>query len=363
MLCSLRHSDDPVGQFLEDDRFIKWVTDPDEETLAYWKKWMEENPDHLPDLFKARELARDIIRGERPEENEPLASAIWEGIQDRLKDPAPLIPLVRRRRWPYYLAAASLAGLLLTAGVLYYRSGSSLPPASPSIATHLVQNDLERTNQGTAGQAVYLVDGSRITLQPGARIRHMTFLQKDKREVYLEGNAFFEVAKDAGRPFYVYTKDLIIRVLGTSFSLQTDSTGGDVTVVVRTGKVAVSRQTGSSSPTEPIILTSDQKVSYKVQAGSLIMSKPGLVDESAGPSPRAVSFVFEETPVTRVFGLLEDAYGIPLHYDEKTFSACTITTDLTDEPFEQRIKIICEAIGAHYRIGQEGVFIDGKPCK
>lgn len=381
MLCSLRHSDDPVGLFLEDDRFIKWIVDPDEETIAYWEKWMEENPDHLPDLFKARELARDIVRGEKPEENGPLASAIWEGIQDRLKDPlsaegelagiasaghrgpVPLVPRIRRRRWPYYLAAASLAGLLLTAGLLYYHSSPPHSPAAPSIVRSLVQDNLERTNLGTGSQAVYLVDGSRITLQPGARIRHMTFLQKNKREVYLEGNAFFEVAKDAGRPFYVYTKDLVVRVLGTNFSLQTNSTSGEVTVVVRTGKVAVSRQTATSSPVEPIILTSNQKVSYKMQAGILITSKPGPADGSTGPSPQVVNFSFEETPVTKVFELLEDAYGIPLHYNEKTFAVCKITTDLTDETFEERIKIICEAIGAHYRIGQEGVFIDGNPCK
>jgi transmembrane sensor len=258
--------------------------------------------------------------------------------------------------------------MLVGAGFLVYRSsrGPSFvltPPVTEKIIHHWIQNKLERINQSTENQVVYLVDGSKVTLQPGSGIRHIGFLQKDKREVYLEGNAFFEVAKDAARPFYVYSKDLVVRVLGTSFSMTTNRENGDVTVVVRTGKVAISKKTDSLNRQAPLILTSNQKAWYKAQVRDLIASVPDQRELAPEAVTSSVNFHFEEAPVTGIFKTLEEAYGIPFHYDNKTFSSCVITTNLGEETFEEKIKIICEAIGAVYRIEPDGVFIEGSSCK
>jgi transmembrane sensor len=381
----LRHSDDPIWQFLEDDRFIQWVSHPDEETVAYWEKWMEMHPEGVADLFRAREIATDLAYTQKLPENAPLPDEIWAGIRKQLSDdssePAlPALPLLslpllslppRRSRWMGYGVAASVLGLLLAgAGFLLYRSGhgSSFAlapaPASEKIARHWIQNDLERINQSTEAQVLYLVDGSRVTLQPGSRIRHIGFLQADKREIYLEGNAFFDVAKDPTRPFYVYSKDLVVRVLGTSFSMTTNRANGDVTVVVRTGKVAISQKADSLHRQAPLILSSNQKAWYKAEVRDLVAAVPSPRELTPDPvAPSFISFRFEEAPVISIFKTLEEAYGIPFHYDQKTFSSCVITTSMSDETFEEKIKIVCEALGAAYRIGPDGVYIEGKPCK
>jgi len=251
---------DPASwQFLEDDRFIKWVTHPDEETIAYWEKWMEAHPESLTALFKARELARDLAYAQRPPETMPHPEEIWTGIRSQMDDPAahttlmapvslpaPALPTISplRRRIARYSIAASLLGLIVTGAAFFlYRAGHSSPAATRMpIVSYWVNNNLLRINQSEKNQVVYLVDGSRITLQPGSRIQHIGFLQKDKREVYLEGNAFFEVAKDAARPFFVYSNNLVVHVLGTSFSVTTNRANGDMTVLVRTGKVAISKK-------------------------------------------------------------------------------------------------------------------------
>lgn len=378
----MKNLDIEVWEFLQDDRFMKWVHFPDEGVIAYWEGWMEQYPDRITTLFKAREIARDLAYIERPAGAEQLSKDIWNGVLSKLEEqpPAPAAPMNdihsetlvvsleenslrdSRNRKSWYWIAACLAGLLLVgAGLSWYRSASHIAPQRPQVANLLGKEGLQQVNRTAGNQEVYLVDGSRIVLQPGSSIRHAAFLQKDKREIYLEGNAFFDVAKDASRPFYVYTKDLVVRVLGTSFNVTTDQRNGDVTVLVQTGKVAVSK---NISAQQELVLEPNQQVLYKAGKGDL--AQFAAIKQGMEPSPipvaPAIPFNFEETPVTEIFKTLEKAYGIPLFYEAKTFSACVVTTSLTNETFEEKLKIICEAISATYRINDNGVYIEGKPC-
>jgi transmembrane sensor len=323
------------------------------------------------------DLVRLLLQDDQPPAGaQQLAESIWSGIEAKLDGqpahgPSTAPTLIPVHRHPILRAvrfAASVAALLLLAvgGIIYFKQGSSHPPQQQEqkVANLLVRQDLDRVNQTDRSQVVYLVDGTKITLQPGSGIRHAAFLQKDKREVYLEGNAFFEVAKDVHRPFYVYSGDIVVRVLGTSFKVATDKESGDVTVLVRTGKVAVSKKTGTLP--HPIILTPDHLAVYKEQSRDLVTAaaeKKDLVPDLIPTAP-PISFNFDETPVVNIFQTLENAYGIPFHYDKKKFSHCVLTTTLADESLEEKIKIICAAIGATYELREDGIFLDGKPsCK
>jgi transmembrane sensor len=304
---------------------------------------------------------------DRPEEVRQMADSIWSDITIRLdtgstdtaEGPA------RRRRLAGPVAASVICLLAITGAVIWIRQphDSSRTQDVPKVANLLVRQDLDRVNQTDRSQTVYLVDGTRVVLQPGSGIRHAAFLQKDKREVYLEGNAYFDVAKDARRPFYVYSGDVVVRVLGTSFKVTTNKENGDITVLVTTGKVAVTRRTAPLP--QPLILTTNQIAFYKGHSRDLIQLKAEKKDLAADiiPTAPAISFNFDETPVIDIFQTLENAYGIPFHFDKATFSNCVLTTSMGDESLEDKIRIICEAIGATYELKEDGVFLEGKPCK
>lgn len=325
---------------------------------------------HLENLDdQTRKLLQDgQTYNEKPDNVRRLADAIWSDISTRLDTgstdtaEAP----VRRRRLAGPIAA-SITGLLLITGAIAWQLNSlhrtPLSRTTPAVANLLVRQDLDRVNQTDRSQTVYLVDGSKVILQPGSGIRHAAFRQKDKREVYLEGNAFFDVAKDARRPFYVYSGDLEVRVLGTSFKVVTDKESGDITVLVTTGKVAVTRKTAPLR--EPLILTTNQIAFYKGHTGDLVQLQAEKKDLAPDLTPiaPAISFNFDETPVEDIFQTLENAYGIPFHYDKTTFSHCVLTTSLGDESLEDKIRIICEAIGASYEWKEDGIYLEGKPCK
>lgn len=124
--------------------------------------------------------------------------------------------------------------------------------------------DLQRSEQASAGAIVHratervLPDGSRITLRDGADIG-VQFSTGERRVLLVEGEAWFEVAKDRARPFVVSVNGVEVRAVGTSFAVQLNRRSVDV--LVTEGTVSV-----GSSGTNPAV-----PESVKVTAGNRIV--------------------------------------------------------------------------------------------
>ncbi|HVM87517.1 MAG TPA: FecR family protein [Puia sp.] len=362
----MENFDSTVFSFFEDDHFIEWVTNADEQSDTYWRNWMKENPDHIDDLLQAKKLAIDIIKAQKLQGAEKFSREIWDKINLNIgqhENVVSIRQLPGKRRG--FMVAASVAALaLIFSAVFYFYTINKNKPASSvqSIASSVEKNNLRHTNSTSKSHVVYLVDGTKITLQPGASLTHEIFLRKDKREVYLDGDAFFDVAKDANRPFYVYAHDIVLRVLGTSFNVTTNKKNGNVTVLVKTGKVSVYKNNNLKNA--EFILTPDESIRYTAKTQNIVKSERDeelLHEEPVTGQP--VNFNFDEAPVAKIFSSLEEAYGIRINYDEELFSKCIVTTSLNNETFEEKLKIVCEAINAGYSIGNNEVSINGKGCK
>ena len=98
--------------------------------------------------------------------------------------------------------------------------------------TNEVQTDFGFT------KTIVLKDNSHVTLNSKSKISYPNLFQYN-RNIRLEGEAFFEVAKNPDQPFFVYANGLVTKVLGTSFIISAFETEKDVKVVVKTGKVSV----------------------------------------------------------------------------------------------------------------------------
>ncbi|HEX4372106.1 MAG TPA: FecR domain-containing protein [Puia sp.] len=363
----MENFDANIFSFFDDDEFVRWATSPDEKGDAHWNAWLQKNPHRIDDLLDAKRIVQNLAKAQKTSAGpEKISTDIWENISLHIQQEQDVVPISKsysstKRYW----IAASVAGLLVVASSLYFVFNANKKVnnnAARKIASTIINNDLQHTNSTSENRVVYLVDGTKITLQPGASIKHAVFLQKDKREVYLEGNAFFEVAKDANRPFYVYANDIVLRVLGTSFNVATNNTNGNVTVLVRTGKVSVYKN--SNRENAAYVLTPNESVHYSAQNKSITKSESdAALSKASIISQNYIHFNFEEEQATKIFAVLEEAYGIHIQCDENIFSKCIITTALDDATFDEKLKIICEAINANYNIENNEVTIEGKGCK
>ncbi len=91
-------------------------------------------------------------------------------------------------------------------------------------------------------QRVTLADGTMVTLNAESRLSYPAHFSENKREVTLEGEAFFEVVRDENRPFIIISGDIYTTVLGTSFNIKAYADDAQVTVSVASGQVKVSQR-------------------------------------------------------------------------------------------------------------------------
>jgi len=226
---------------------------------------------------------------------------------------------------------------------------------------------LTRKNNTNFTQTIKLSDHSQVVLQPSAKMIYPAIFSKSKRVVYLHGDAFFVVSKNQQKPFYVYNKNLKVKVLGTSFMVQESS----AQVSVSTGKVEVnenaSRSLISFKPkkcTKAVYVTANQKAIFNEdehQISKTLVSHPKPL-YILNHQPAAQSFKFSESSLTYVFNTLAEAYGIEIMVKDPKIYQCTFTGDLNNKGLYEQISLICESISGAYTIKGTTLLISGKNC-
>lgn len=145
------------------------------------------------------------------------------------------MPLASRARPRWRTPVAIAASLLVAIGVW------RIAPTPEQSPTHRPADAPVRMITTAAGERaeVNLGDGIDATLAPGSRIRYTASSLRGRREVYLEGEAFFRVRHDTARPFVVYTADAMTEDIGTEFSVRRYLAERSTRVVVGEGRVAL----------------------------------------------------------------------------------------------------------------------------
>ena len=155
-------------------------------------------------------------------------------------------------------------------------------------------------NEGVDPSHVDLPMAAQIVLHPGSKISFIETFDKPKREIFLEGEAFFEVAHDVNRPFFVYTNEVTTKVLGTSFTIRALPQDKNITVAVKTGKVSVyTHQDVSKKRSKPseTILTPNQQIVYNREENKvsrMLVSVPQIIK----PKEEVRRLRFEEASVS-----------------------------------------------------------------
>lgn len=120
-------------------------------------------------------------------------------------------------RNPMYFKYAFAVGLFVVLGVLFFKWNPDLFSAKDST----IVNRIEIMTQKGVRKQLVLPDGTKVWLNADSKLSYDNLMNdSDMRSVNLEGEAFFDVVKDVNRPFYIVTKDISIKVLGTAFNVK-----------------------------------------------------------------------------------------------------------------------------------------------
>jgi len=289
-------------------------------------------------------------------EMDEVESRLWNKLQSASREKI-AIPIVRKRKiFPWKYAAACLLGLVLLSGILWFRSNNRKVSATNAlVAAKVTEGFLEQSNMDTLSKNVQLEDGSSVTIYPGSKLVFPKHFAAGKREVYLEGEAFFNVSKNPNRPFFVYSNNIITQVLGTSFDIR--GKNGQVEVAVKTGRVAVYENKEQikldevQQKSNGVIITPNQKVTYYQEERHFVTS---IVDQPV-PVPKEFKsteahFVYNETPLYKVLSDLENSYELEIVLENDKIRNCLFTGDLTGQTLFNKLEGICLVFNATYEI-------------
>lgn len=373
-----------LTELIRNEEFIAWVMHPDELSNRKWQLFLEKNPGKRTTFDSAREyvilLAKDTGRDQPTQKQSDrmwsiVESHMHENGQEIVQPETPVFTTSRGRGWKWMRVAASAALILSIGSVSYWFYYKNATASGEEIAMREERgpaDTLHRFNDTAKPMMVLLQDGSSVVLQPGGRLSYAETRNSKRREVTLTGKAFFEIVKNKQRPFVVYSYGLATKVLGTSFMIDASSENRDIKVEVKTGTVSVFSLNNLDKARvaevidkpglEGITLRHDQKIAFSRENGKIMpITEPISIASEKDVSRQ--QFVFDETPVSEVFRILETAYNVRIEYDREKMGKCPLNATLIGQPFREKLEVICNALDAQFEIADNQITILGKGCK
>lgn len=177
-----------------------------------------------------------------------------------------------------------------------------------------------------------LPDGSKVWLNQSSNLRFPETFDGNTREIYLEGEAFFDVTPNADQPFIIHANNTLTRVVGTSFGIRATKEASEVIVTVSTGVINFSTKGNSES----IELRQGEQGIYEFKEQRLEKNEdtdPNLL------AWKTKTLVFRQTPLSKVAEVIEEVYHTPVSVDE-SIADFQLTSTFDQLSLEEIIQII-----------------------
>jgi ferric-dicitrate binding protein FerR (iron transport regulator) len=324
--------------FINDEFFVRWVRNPDKETDHFWKSWLANNPEKRQEV----EVARRFLEQIQAKNNYVFPEAEFIQLHENI------LRYNREQRYSdldrkhivnsiYSRAVAAVIIMLIVAVGLFFFFDPSAgeEPGRVAFVT-------KTTVKGTR-TTFRLPDGTTVKLNADSEVRYPeTF--GDQREVFLSGEAFFEVVKDVNRPFLVHSKELTTRVLGTSFNIRAYQQEKSIKVALLEGKVQVQSE---GQTTAPVNLHPDDMVIYEAQEKIFVLEKFEYLEEFGWKDG---ILYFSDKTLAEVFKALEHWYGVQIETEDESLLNDLYEGEFNNETLENILTSIGYASGFEFEI-------------
>jgi transmembrane sensor len=365
-----------LEEFIWDERFRNDVL-KGEERFAYWDNWMKLHPSQQPIVEKARLIVLSIYVKNvyfHEDEIQRIVKDVHMMLDsNHIEETTASTTSIKRNSYKHLFIAASILILSLIGWMWVGKDKAvdfSYKPSYENLIKQVNKKLIERENQTNAPLIITFPDGSKAMLSKSSKISYPeNFTSSDKREVFLVGEAYFEVAKNTQKPFFVYADGLVTRVLGTKFRVRSYSLDKEVVVEVTSGKVSVfanpdylSEDKKESNQLSSIVLVPNQKISYLKSDATIIKTLVNNPIVLIPASEGIISFNFDNTPIFTVFKVLKENYGIDIVFDEELLTDCSLNANLEGYSLYEQLNIICKALNGNYEVLDGRVIIIAKGC-
>lgn len=332
--------------FILDKEFTHWVLHPNEKLNSFWESFINEHPEKELILRDAILIIKSL---------QPIRQEVSQQKLDVIFHKVQLSGKKVRFNWNAGLKYAATIALLISVGSLIYLSVQTKNQFPVEVSSEMFlkgkvilsngttrefdteQTTITQTSNGNLSvnsdtidmdsdqttstmiqviipygkrSDITLADGTHIWLNSGSQLSYPSKFKSGSREVYLSGEALFDVKANPNKPFYVITPDIKIKVLGTSFNVCSYKEDNTIQTVLLRGKISAGRnklfgQTMDLIPGERLTFEKTHKILSKDK-----------VDVRLYASWIDGYLIFDNTPITEIYKKLERFYNEKIIVEE-----------------------------------------------
>ena len=220
--------------------------------------------------------APDAVESDRPDE-----PSIWRNICKEVWQHD------EGRNVVFYKIYSMVASILLVlgvAGTVYFALQDKA-----NVPMYVVSSGIQNM------ESVSLPDGTKVQMGPGSRLTYPASFSGKTREIRLDGQAFFDVAKNREKPFIVHTEDMSVEALGTAFELFSYNMENKMEAILLNGKIKVSVENKETNQMKEYFVSPDEKILVDRQTGKIRADLICLVEEEFDPEQDMIIFDQLET--------------------------------------------------------------------
>ena len=397
MTTQKKYTNFSFEDFLQDSFFIDSIKRPTEESVMFWELFLDDYPERASIFHAAQRFLEDLTT---PRLSDEAIVDIRANIEKNISP-----PLSRgKTRKIMYLSAAVAAGIALLLVVRAWLLQPDGRPVADDILTFVnnrtdtvgnseeiqlilseektvvlqnresvitydsagIQTNTEKISKNEVASYNQLVvpfgkssiltlhDGTKIWVNAGTKLVYPVEFEKEKREIYVNGEIFLDVALDVGRPFIVRTNDLRIQVVGTTFNVQAYTADEQSRIALASGLVKI-----MSDANEDVLL-SPNKVYEQDKSGHSTVKDADIEKYTSWIHGL---YMYESERLDVIIRRLERYYGKEISVDPAASALrCTGKLDLK-ENVEDVLSIIGNTAPVEYIKENEKYAVSYKPLK
>lgn len=392
-----KYRDYSAVDFLEDESFLRWLSNPTQEENDFWNGFLKDHPYKKTEIKEAT-LIFNLFYSKENKLALPEQYELWKRIQNEsttsrqvlllkfVKYAAVLVFAFFSGAISYYIYQHTttqnqfqLAEAIPAKGeaMIILSDGSKVPldkqmseiAYSKNGEQLIVNNDTIKQKSGSQTESmnkviisygkksmIVLSDGTKVWLNAGSQLVYPAVFGSKTRQVTLIGEAFFDVAKNPQNPFIVRASDVSVQVLGTRFDVSAYPEDKIIQTVLEEGKVNLKYSGKGILGREYVVeMQPNQMVEYDKTSGD---ANSKMVDVAKYISWKDGMLEFEKVNLGRALMQVERFYNVKIHLADPEIGTYKLSgkLDLKDEP-EEVLNVIKLTVPIDWQKKSNGDFV------
>jgi transmembrane sensor len=364
-----------ISKYFEDKHFIEWVFCANDQLDEWWKNFEAGNPQERENIQLARRILQKLHTSDK-ELSEKEKIMLFTRILKRIEKHQQVRK--SRKLVTSFMKYAVVAILFFSIGALLFYQKNNFNPQFSTLETTepvlenearlirpgdedillteknsqieyrqdgkvVINNDVVAATQSTEKgvpemnqlvipygktSELLLPDGTKVWLNAGSRMVYPEFFVDKTREVFLVGEAYFDVENNEKQPFVVQTTDIRIKVLGTQFNVSAYPSDNVIETVLTEGKITLEQNNSKLFGETTELIPGQLAAFHKTERTTALCS----VDPENYTLWKVGLLKFESTDLSRLIKKLERYYNIRFRYDDPFLGMIKISgkLDLTE---------------------------------